>query len=64
MSSLIMPKDLFDEHWAFASEQIYFDAKYEDEEQEKERVTYLKNLTRVKNSFKLDLLSIDFRCLQ
>lgn len=37
----------FNEHWSYASEQIYFDIKHPDAEREEERVRYLKNITKV-----------------
>lgn len=60
--TFIMSELLFEEHWSYASEQIYFDTKYEDPQRELERTTYLKNLTRVAYSPNLDILPSYIRC--
>lgn len=38
---------LFNKHWQYANDFIYFDPKWEDPQKEKERVNYLKQLTKV-----------------
>ena len=39
--------DIFNNHWNFVSEQIYFDRKYSDQSKENQRIVHLKNLTNV-----------------
>ena len=38
---------IFNEHWKYANDFIYFDPKYQEKQKEAERVTYLKQLTKV-----------------
>lgn len=38
---------IFNAHWEYANELIYFDQKWQDETKEAERVAYLKQLTKV-----------------
>jgi hypothetical protein len=43
----VMSIRIFNAHWEYANELIYFDKKWEDETKEAERVAYLKQLTKV-----------------
>jgi len=38
---------MFNQHWEYANQLIYFDPKWEDQKKETDRVNYLKQLTKV-----------------
>jgi hypothetical protein len=38
---------IFNDHWKYANDLIYFDPKFSDPKKESERVAYLKQLTKV-----------------
>ena len=46
-SEYVMNIKMFNQHWQYANEFIYFDPKWKDAKEEKERINYLKQLTKV-----------------
>jgi hypothetical protein len=46
-SEYVMSIKIFNSHWEYANDLIYFDKKWGDEAKEAERVNNLKQLTRV-----------------
>ena len=46
-SDYVMSIKIFNDHWKYANDLIYFDPKFSDPSKENERVAYLKQLTKV-----------------